>query len=245
MRLWSTVATQAKSAALALGVVRSRARRRPSGVAAVIGASRGRRRGRSTSASVSCRSGMWLPGLTPAGPCSQRARFVGRVRRARRRRASSRSARCVRSGATRARSPTPRDGVALDAGLRREDPSRRAAAASVGRRAARLALVLLPGVELARRLGDDDDAHPGVLRAAVLGARAEVGARRVGLEPDDRRVARGSRRSCARAAGTQKSWMTSADSMRTRSVLARRDVDLVGRDAPAGVPQPPTTTGAR
>ena len=48
----------------------------------------------------------------------------------------------------------------------------------------------LPGRERVGRLGDDEDAHPRVLDSAVLRARPDVIAWRVGLEPDARRSSR-------------------------------------------------------
>jgi len=47
----------------------------------------------------------------------------------------------------------------------------------------------LPGVELALRLGDDDNAHPGVLRAAVLCARTEIRSGGIGFHRYERRMA--------------------------------------------------------
>ena len=77
-----------------------------------------------------------------------------------------------------------RDGVAHRAGAAQEqilavaDRRRRHGAGRRGRRA----LLLQPGLELRRRLRDDDEPHLGVLRAAELRALAAVHAGAIGLD---------------------------------------------------------------
>src|ERR1700681_1494962 len=51
-------------------------------------------------------------------------------------------------------------------------------------------LLLYPGLELLGRVRDHHNAHPRMLVAAELGARAEVGAAVVGLDPQAIRMAR-------------------------------------------------------
>jgi hypothetical protein len=49
---------------------------------------------------------------------------------------------------------------------------------------------LLPSVKFGLGLRDHPQSHPGVLVAAILGAGAEIGAGRVGLDPEMVRMPR-------------------------------------------------------
>ncbi len=102
-----------------------------------------------------------------------------------------------------------------------------------GERGCRCRLVGLPGVEVRGRLGDDEEAHPRVLRPAVLGAGAQVGARR--RPPGSRRGwgARGWRRSCAR--GRHPEVVDDVGRLDADEEAAPDgDVDLVGGDHARG-----------
>ena len=119
----------------------------------------------------------------------------------------SRLIRCVRSGPY-----VPRAGVPRTAWQLTHDCARNAALPVAHRRVVhrRLRLVRQPALELVRRVDDHAEQHVGVLRAAVLGALAEVQARLVGLKHIE--LARPGIRSILPASrGTQKLWHTSAD----------------------------------
>src|SRR5262249_24966549 len=66
-----------------------------------------------------------------------------------------------------------------------EDEALAALRRRIRRRGRRRALLLDPGVELIARYGADEDAHPGVLRAAELGAGALEAAGALGRDPHD------------------------------------------------------------
>ena len=90
---------------------------------------------------------------------------------------------CVRSGATRPPAGVPRTVWHMTQGCDRKT-CLPLLPLGIARRLGRPDLRIAPALELLLRLGDDEDAHMGVLEAAELGALAAVDARPVGDEPD-------------------------------------------------------------